>query len=357
MEGALAKLVVSRTRDVVIVMDAAGMIRAFHPGAERALGWRKSDVVGRSLRDLLPPDRESSGRVIEVLQRCFSEDGEIESEIDLLGSGGDAHRLELRATPVAGEDGEKLLVIIATDVSERAQISERLSDAVRLEQLPWIAAGIGHDLNNLLTIIDASLERAARLSDPSGEEARAMTDARLASARSIALCRGLFALSRGASGTRSRGSIASLITETAELTVAGRRATLRCEVEDGLWPVEVDASQISQVIQNLVVNAVEAISDRGQIEVVAENQEAAPDVPNRFRSGRHVVVRVRDQGPGIAQAVRERLFQPFVTTKGRGSGLGLTTTHYIVRAHEGFVRLESEPGRGTTFEVWLPACE
>ena len=165
VEGALAKLVVSRTRDVVIVMDASGTIRAFHPGAERALGWRRSDVVGRSLRELLPPERESSGRVIEVLQRCFSEDGEVESEIDLLGSRGDVHRLELRATPVTDEAGEKLLVIIATDVSERAQISERLSDAVRLEQLPWIAAGIGHDLNNLLTIIDASLERALRLAD------------------------------------------------------------------------------------------------------------------------------------------------------------------------------------------------
>jgi signal transduction histidine kinase/CheY-like chemotaxis protein len=241
---------------------------------------------------------------------------------------------------------------LRAEIIQREQAEEELLRARKLESLGVLAGGIAHDFNNFLTVVQGNIEVAKVHLSP-GSAARDFLDqAASGCQRAKFLSSQLLTFAKGGAPVRQAASIAQLVTDAVLLARSGSSIAIELQIAEGLWFAQVDSGQIGQVLHNILINAREATSGGGSIEVRAENialqngsGEAAP----------HVRVSIRDQGHGIAPDVLRRIFDPYFTTKPGGSGLGLATAYAIVVKHGGHLSVESTPGVGTVFIVDLPA--
>lgn len=247
---------------------------------------------------------------------------------------------------------------ILQDITERKRIEEEELKSSKLESVGLLAGGIAHDFNNLLTAILGNVSLAKRLCDPSGKICKRLTEAEKASIRAQTLTQQLLTFSKGGMPVKETADIAQIVRETTLFTLTG--SNVRCEqrFEAELWKVEVDKGQFSQVIQNLVLNAKQAMPEGGVVEVSAENAvgHVSDDEPLADPQDKeYVKLTIRDHGVGIPEESLGRVFDPYFTTKEEGSGLGLATSYSIVKKHGGTLRVESELGKGTTFTICLPS--
>ncbi|MFH1469328.1 MAG: ATP-binding protein [Pseudomonadota bacterium] len=241
---------------------------------------------------------------------------------------------------------------------ERAvfQASERrLRDTERLESLAVLAGGIAHDFNNVLMALFGNLQLARAETAPGSDLSMRLEQASAALDRATALTRQLLTFASGGAPTRARASVGDTIQESASFILAGRPIQTSFEIAQDLWPVEADLDQISRLVQNLVLNASQAMPGGGRVWVRARNAHRdhpqAPGGP----VGACVCIEVSDDGPGVPAALRAHIFEPFFSTRQGNSGLGLTSCFAIARDHGGAIELESTEGEGATFRVWLPA--
>ncbi|MFW6108293.1 MAG: ATP-binding protein, partial [bacterium] len=244
---------------------------------------------------------------------------------------------------------------IITHALERRRAEEEMRRAERLESLGVLAGGIAHDFSNLLTGILGSLTRARKSLLDTPQVAESLVNAEHAARRARGITRQLLALSTGGAPVKTLAPIGDMVRETAAFALSGSNCRCQLDVADDLWAVEADVDQLSQVVQNLVINADQAMPDGGVIEVTARN--VPPDEPGPLRGTRHVELVVRDHGTGIPPRDQARIFDPYFTTKQAGSGLGLAVAHSVVRKHGGRIRVDSQVGAGSTFRVQLPASE
>ena len=247
------------------------------------------------------------------------------------------------------------MVVTLDDVTERRRLEQDRLRASKLESVGQLAGGLAHDFNNILAGILGNVSiarlRAARGMDPGPS----LESAEQAVARAKGITAQLLTFSRGGAPVRKLADIALLVSENAELVLAGSSSRCAFELQDGLWPAEVDASQFGQVVNNLVLNAAQAMPAGGVVTVTARNRELTVDELPGFQSGPYVELQVADTGVGIPAEIRERVFDPYFTTKDSGSGLGLSSVYSILKQHGGHVELESEVGVGTTVTVLMPA--
>lgn len=255
----------------------------------------------------------------------------------------------------------KYSVAVVADISERRRLEQQFLRAQRLESIGTLAGGIAHDLNNLLAPIMMGIE-LLRLNAPSPSAAPVMDNMERSARRAASLVRQVLSFARGVEGSRARLDLADVVREVEGFVTSSfpRSIVLRCELAPDLWPVMGDATQLNQVLLNLCVNARDALAGGGRLGLRAANvvlDSNRTDAGRGETPGRHVLLEVSDAGCGMSPQVRERIFEPFFTTKapGKGTGLGLSTVLGIVRSHGGRVEVESEPGRGTTFRIFLPA--
>ena len=238
--------------------------------------------------------------------------------------------------------------------SESGRLEEERQRANKLESIGLLAGGIAHDFNNVLTSV-LSNTSLAMISVPDDSETRAsLQEVEKACLRAKTLTQQLLTFAKGGAPVKKLADIGVLCRETGGFAVRG--STVRChfDIAADLWPAEVDEGQIVQVIQNLVINAVQAMPAGGNIHLVARNvppSEPAGPLPR----GRYVSITVADEGEGIPRESLPRIFDPYFTTKAKGSGLGLATAYSIVRRHGGHIAVRSDVGRGSTFRVFLPA--
>jgi signal transduction histidine kinase/ActR/RegA family two-component response regulator len=238
--------------------------------------------------------------------------------------------------------------------SKKAE-AERLR-AEKLESLGVLAGGIAHDFNNVLTAILGNLS-VARTADREGELDEVLDDAEKAALSAKGLTHQLLTFSRGGAPIRKVVSLAEALEEAARFALRGAKARPELSIAADLWPASVDEGQIRQVVHNLVLNADQAMPEGGVVAIRAENVVIAPGAGLPLEPGRYVRIVIRDTGVGLAPEHLGRIFDPYFTTKPNGSGLGLTTSYAIVKKHQGHVGVESDPGRGTTFTVYLPASQ
>jgi PAS domain S-box-containing protein len=267
--------------------------------------------------------------------------------------------IELRSVPVKDEDGKIVKVIeVGRDVTEqvaaeaeRLELENKLLHAHKLESLGILAGGIAHDFNNILTAIlgNISLSRI-QLQNPE-KVAKRMEDAENAAVRAKDLTQQLLTFARGGDPVKKNIRVNSLLKEAAGFAIQGSAVKCEFALADNLWPVQADEGQLSQVIHNLVLNAVQAMPTGGKIAIVANNADS-PAEGKRF-----VEITVADTGSGIPEHLLQKIFDPYFTTKHQGSGLGLATCYSIINKHDGYITVESTQYKGSTFHIFLPAAE
>jgi nitrogen-specific signal transduction histidine kinase/ActR/RegA family two-component response regulator len=247
------------------------------------------------------------------------------------------------------------VVVVFRDVTEKHKVDERLRNAQKLEALGVLAGGLAHDFNNLLTGIFGYLEiarRKYRAQDDAGgplDKSLAVLD------RARGLTRQLLTFSRAGQPVTAPLALEELLRNSAQFVLSGSNVSCEIQVAPDLWLCEADAQQIDQVVDNLLLNARQAMSRGGKVNLSARNFVAQGDSRLPLPDGRYVRLEIRDEGEGIPPELLSRIFEPFFTTKTAGSGLGLATAYSIVRKHAGHIDVESELGSGSVFTVYLPA--
>lgn len=345
--------------DGVITTGIDGRVTMMNSAAERLTGWNVDQAVGEGLeqvfricdefsrQSLLAPVEQAlqQGRVVELPGHVLLVSRE-ERELTVAVS----------AAPIRNYDGEiQGVVLVFKDTSERQRMLESLQRTQKLDSLGVLAGGIAHDFNNLLLGIFGHLDLAHSHSEGNAAATGHIERAMEAFERARGLTQQLLTFSKGGAPIRRTGHLEPLIRNATQFALSGSSCICQYDIVPDLWPCDFDESQLSQVIDNLVLNAVQAMPMGGMLEIVAGNTELAEGDHPILPAGSYLRITVRDHGHGISREIRERIFEPFFTTKQTGSGLGLATSYSIVHRHEGCLDVESEPGEGTAFHILLPA--
>jgi PAS domain S-box-containing protein len=255
------------------------------------------------------------------------------------------------------------IVTSGVDISERQRLEQQFLRAQRMEAIGTLSSGLAHDLNNILAPI-LMAAGILRMTATSPREQNIITMIESGAQRGANIIRQLLTFGRGAEGAKGTVQVRHLLRDIAHIIreTFPRSIQLELSVPSDLWPIVADATQLHQMLLNLCLNARDAMPVGGKLFIVAENREIdAAAIAKAGRGGKpgpHIVLSVRDTGEGIPPTIINRIFDPFFTTKpaGQGTGLGLPSVLGIAKGHEGFVTVESEVGKGTTFTVYLPAA-
>jgi PAS domain S-box-containing protein len=354
-------LVFESLYDGVLVLDRAGAILDCNPSAERMLGFARADALGRTQGALLAPGRPDE--LTPAMREALAREGRWSREIDVRRHDGGELTVDVVAVPLRGPEGEPIgSVALFRDVTDRKRMEARLVASDRYASLGTLAAGLAHEINNPLAFVTASITHALReiAGGPSAIDARrledlrgALQDAKEGAGRIAAIVRDLGALARPARpGETEPVDVNHAIGVV--LRTAGNELRQRCRVETTLGevpPVRGDESAIAQVLLSLVVNAAQAIPEGA----AARNEIR---ISTRLGEDGRVLVEIADTGVGIPPESLGRVFDPFFTTSpgGSASGIGLSVSQGIVAGLGGEIRVESEVGKGTRFQVHLPAA-
>jgi two-component system cell cycle sensor histidine kinase/response regulator CckA len=350
--------------DGVITTDVEGRIIMVNNEAERLTGWPSHEAIGRTLKtvfnvaiDLSAQARsQRSGYRNEAHSILLS----LPENATLTSRDGSEYIIEQVASPIRDNKNEVAgVVLVFRDITERQRNEAERRKAETLEQLGLLAGGIAHDFNNLLTAIIGNISLASLLLPPDNELAKPLVDAKNASMRARDLAQQLLTFARGGAPIKKTASIGKLIQDTVSFSLRGSHSRSEFTFGSDLWPAEIDPGQISQVIGNLVVNADQAMPNGGTLRVSIDNFSYSPSTGPAIADlapGEYICIAIRDEGVGIPEEYLKRIFDPYFTTKPKGTGLGLATTYSIVRNHNGLITVESELHHGSTFTVYLPAA-
>ena len=245
---------------------------------------------------------------------------------------------------------------IREQLERQARLEAEVQRAARLESLGVLAGGIAHDFNNLLTVIIGNLGLAMLDEKLSAATIHCLTEIERGAARARGLTRQLLTFAKGGNPLRATVPLGELVKSATDRALHGSTVLCDYTVAADLWSANVDKDQISQAIQNIVLNAVQAMPNGGTLQVSLTNDEVAPNAKPPLAPGRYVKLAIRDSGEGIKPEILPRIFDPYFSTRKTGSGLGLATVYSIIKKHEGRIDVESSPDCGTSFFLWLPAA-
>lgn len=382
---------IEEAMDGIQIVDMKGRVLYSNKAVKDIYGFKPEELAGTFVGDM-NEDREFASKVILPAMRtksCWS------GEVTVVHKSGKHFPVWLATSIVSSADGAPIAMIgIIRDISERKQaedimkrhheqlikiveertfeltvvndnlrreiadrekMEQELVKTQKLESLGILAGGIAHDFNNLLASILGNISLAMLDINPADDTYRQLEAAERASLRAQDLTRQLLTFSKGGEPVKRPTLIAELIKEAAGFALRGARVRYDFFFSPGLWLVEADEGQISQVIHNLVINADHAMPEGGTITIRCDNSavEAHGGVP--LPPGDYVKITIQDHGIGIAREHLSKIFDPYFTTKQKGSGLGLAVSYSIIKKHGGHIMAESVLGAGTTFTIYLPA--
>lgn len=350
--------------DGVIATDTEGKILLINQIAERLTGWSQREAVDKPFNEVFHIINE------KTLERCESpfekvlETGRISNLADqtiLISKDGNERIIADSAAPIRDKEGKMIgMVLVFRDITEKRKMEEDLLKTTKLESIGFLAGGIAHDFNNILTGILGNIALAKMYLEPEDKLRETLADAEEACLQAKSLTQQLLTFSKGGAPLVRTVSIVKLLKDSTRFALRG--ANVRCElsIPDDLWPVDVDEGQVSQVINNLVINAQQSMPEGGTVTVLAENttsgkERATHGLP--LTDEKYVKMSIIDSGAGIPEKYLQKIFDPYFTTKETGSGLGLATSYSIIKKHKGHMTVESEIGAGTIFSIYLPASQ
>lgn len=339
--------------EVISEVSSAGRYLYLSPSVKEILGYRQDDLAGQRVLDFIHPDDRKD--VWSEFKKSIHEMGSWRALFRVKHKSGAWLWVESTGQAYRTETGEIRTIIVNHDITERKQLEEELAKTSKIESLGVLAGGIAHDFNNILTVILGNVSVVK--SDPglSERQVTTLSEAEAACLQARELTQQLLTFSKGGAPIKKTISIAQLIKDTIQFTLRGSNVKCELEIQEDLWPVDIDSGQMSQVINNLIINADQAMPDGGTIKVHAENQTLESENGVPLRNGSYVRISFEDKGVGIQEEYLSKIFDPYFTTKQRGSGLGLATCYSIIKKHEGHITVESVLGTGTTFSIYLPA--
>lgn len=300
--------------------------------------------------DRMKVERNLSRKLVE---------GTLDLEYRILLRDGTIRWIHDRAYPIRNEEDVVYRIAgMAEDVTIRKQFEEERLRVSKLDSLGLLAGGLAHDFNNLLTAILGQLSLAKFFIASDNPLFHRLNEAELASLRAQDLTQQLLTFAKGGSPVRTAASLSQVVEENASFVLTGSNIKSEFHLAKNLWTVEVNVGQISQVVQNLVINAMQAMDHGGTLTVFGQNitvERESGRNPQQLTAGRWVKVSFIDQGVGIPKASLVKIFDPYFTTKASGHGLGLATSHSIIKNHDGVLIVDSEVNVGTTFTMFLPA--
>lgn len=345
--------------DAVITTDEQGRIRFMNPVAEKLLGKNQTETLGLPLDDILKlrdeKTRESISTPFKKLQATGGLD-EVKSSKLVVAADGRERVISASCSPLQTDTGSiKGYVAVFRDITEKQKLENELLKAQKLESIGILAGGIAHDFNNILTAVIGNISLAKVDAQPGEELFDLLKEAEEASLTAKNLTQQLLTFSKGGVPLKKVVSISELIKASTEFALRGSNVTCQFVLPDDLLPVEIDVGQISQVIQNIVINAKQAMPEGGKVEIKTQNVVISPESDMPLEPGKYVELAIKDEGIGIPREILSKIFDPYFTTKSNESGLGLAITYSILKKHGGHIRVESSEGIGTTFQIYLPA--
>ncbi|MDB6123157.1 MAG: hypothetical protein JWQ71_2150 [Pedosphaera sp.] len=344
--------------DAILMKDAEDRVTYWNRGAEQLYGWTAEEVIGRKTTDFLYRDIAA----YEAAKGSLMANGDWSGELRQITKAGKEVIISSRGTLMRDAQGKpKSVLVINADVTEKKKLEVQLLRAQRMESIGTLASGIAHDLNNILAPITIAAQ-ILRMKSLDEETEQMVARIESSAQRGADVVRQVLTFARGIEGERALLQPRHLVKEVVKIIkeTFPKAISVTNRVAEDLWPVTGDATQLHQVLLNLCVNARDAMLSGGTLTLTAENilLDDATVLMHGAKAGPYVVLEVRDTGMGIPHEIMEKIFEPFFTTKevGKGTGLGLSTAMGIVKSHGGHVNVYSEPGRGSTFKVYLPGA-
>lgn len=337
----------------IIGVNSEGCIDCFNHTMERLTGYSTEEAVGQPVYQILRFSDEKAAALFSSVMKIMLSGGDMQApplSCTLKSADDQQFVVEIQYLPHHSGSG---VMLVVKDFTEKRNLEQRMLELGHLESIGLLSGGIAHDFNNLLIGILGNIGLAKSI--PADQDAlnRCLTDAENATLRAKHLTKQLLTLSKGGAPDKSLTVFGEDLMEAATFALHGANVQCEWQWSPDLWPVEADTGQIGQVMQNLIINAEQAMPRGGTITVTCENTQlhAVDDLPD----GPYVKITVADQGTGISAGDIEHIFDPYFTTKENGSGLGLATSYAIIKRHDGVMFVESVPDTGTTFTILLPA--
>ena len=348
--------------DGVIATDLSGKITLINGAAEQITGWKENSALDQNLTNVLSLTTKDNGNLpLNLLQQVKRTGAPYhrQEQVSIRTKDGEEKIIADSAAPIQGQDGKMIgIIIVIRDVTEKVRTSKELETAQKLESIGLLAGGIAHDFNNLLTAIYGNISLAKMYPDDQHKVFHYLDKTENSLSQAKGLTQQLLTFAKGGAPVKQLANIGTLLEEVAKFSLRGSKIHLQVKLANDLWSASIDTGQFSQVINNLVINANQAMPDGGTLTIKAENIFSSPKgMPPGRQKDPYIKISVADQGIGISEKHLDKIFDPYFTTKHEGSGLGLATVYSIIKNHHGRIQVQSTLGTGTTFTIFLPAAK
>ena len=354
------RMLVENARDIIVTVSPEGNFTFLNPAFETVTGWSRSEWLGRPCLEIVHPDMMPV--VADIFSRALrGEDPEV-PELKIRTKSGGSVTVEVNGAREVRDGRPVRFLAIARDITVQKRLEEQLRQAEKLEAIGQLAGGVAHDFNNLLTGIMGYAELLRHSGRPDGETARSLDAIIDTSHRAAALTRQLLAFSRRGDMQTVPVAVHEIIDEVTALLerTIDRRIEIRRQLEAERDVVMGDPAQLQNAVLNLAVNARDAMPDGGTLtfrtRITPLDESFSSTRGTRVDPGDYLEITVEDTGVGIPTDTIPRIFDPFFTTKevGRGTGLGLSAVYGTVERHRGTIHVDSTPGQGSRFTLYLP---
>ncbi len=345
--------------NAIIVIDNNKRVLHWNPAAEKLFQYTCDEAMDKPITAIIAPPKHQS--TLTKISKKFNIPDKTDTGskiIELFGYKKDGTEFPVEVSFSAYKSRDQWHTVgIIRDISTRKKMEKEVLRAQKFESLGVLASGIAHDFNNLLTAIIGNINLVRQLTNAEDDKHELLEGAEKAALRAKALSQQLLIFSKGGNPIRKTLSIAPLIKDSADFALHGSTIACSIRLPDDLWLVDIDAGQMSQVIQSLIINSKEAISGSGTIDISCSNVTTIdlPAFPAPI-NGNFIRLQIRDTGCGMNKRDILKIFDPYYSTKDNGRGLGLAIVYSILQKHDGHIAVQSEPDLGTTVSIFLPAA-
>ena len=352
--GVFLEAVFASSLDGIFVIDRRGRYVDVNPAGCAMFGYTREELLSSPVTLLLfPEDIDGAEQRLADIMSGRAQGGK--GELRLRRKDGSEVWVEL-VVNFFSVGGIAYALGIKRDITESKRMEAELFKARKLDSLGVLAVGLAHDFNNLLLGILGNVSVAMNLVGPGENVVAILAEFEKAALRSKELTKKLLTFSRGGSPVKEMASIERLVKDSASLVLRGSNDEAEYSLPEDLPFVDMDEGQMTQVMNNIILNGMQAMDEGGVLHFTARKVEVSAKDGLPLEHGDYVMLSVKDHGHGMAPEVLGRMFDPFFTTKSRASGLGLSLSYSIVKKHGGLLRAESRQGEGTEVQVYLPAC-